>query len=404
MTTISDNKRVVSGIRSTGRIHLGNYHGAIKNWVKLQHKYDTFIFIADWHVLTTHYEGCENLEENTWLAVQDLLAAGINPSSCTLFLQSMVPEIAELHLLLSMITPLGWLERVPTYKDQKENLKEKDLSTYGFLGYPVLQSADILIFKASYVPVGEDQVVHVELTRELARRFNFIFGKSAGFVDIAEAAIGKMGKKNAKLFRQLMKQYQEKGDQEALEKGRALLVNQDNVSVGDRDRLYGYLEGSGKIILPEPEALLTESAKMPGLDGRKMSKSYNNTIGLTEDPKSIESKIKVMPTDPARVKRSDPGDPEKCPVWRFHEIYSSKEVQDWVQKGCKTAGIGCIDCKGSLVDDILQELEPISKKAKEYAQNRSLVANIIQEGTEAAREVAKATLLDVKEAIGLAYR
>ncbi len=404
MITISENKRVVSGVRSTGRIHLGNYHGAIKNWVKLQHEYESFLFIADWHVLTTHYENTETIEESTWKAAEDLLAAGINPGSCTLFIQSQIPEIAELHVLLSMITPIGWLERVPTYKDQKENLKERDLSTYGFLGYPVLQAADILIYKAAYVPVGEDQLAHVELVRELARRFNFLFGKSEGFVETAEAAIVKMGKKNAKLFRNLMKQYQEKGDQEALEKGRALLVNMDNISVGDRDRLYGYLEGCGKIILPEPEALLTESAKMPGLDGRKMSKSYNNTIGLTEENKSIETKIKVMPTDPARVKRSDPGDPEKCPVWEFHKIYSTDEVKDWVMKGCRTAGIGCIECKGEVISKILEELKPIKERAKEYTQNRSLVANIIQEGAEKAREIAKSTILDVREAIGLAYR
>lgn len=404
MVNSTANNRVVSGIRPTGKLHLGNYHGAVKNWVNLQYEYETFIFIADWHALTTQYEDPENLEENAWLLVEDLLAAGLNPGSCKIFMQSMVPECAELYLLLSMIVPLSWLERVPSYKDQIENLKEKDLSTFGFLGYPALQAADILLYKAAYVPVGEDQKAHVEITREIARRFNHLFGKGKSFVELSESAISKMGKKNAKLFRSFMKDYQEKGDHEALEKGRALLVSQANLSFGDRERLYGYLEGGGKIILREPDLLLTESSKMPGLDGRKMSKSYNNIIGLTEDLNSIEAKIKVMPTDPARVRRSDPGDPENCPVWSFHEIYSSEEVKDWVKTGCKGAKIGCLDCKGALIDAIEKEQKPILERGSEYKQNRSLVENIVQEGVEEVRDVAKTTILEVREAMGLLYR
>ena len=304
-------QRVLSGMRPTGLLHLGHYHGVLKNWLKLQHEYECFFFAADWHALTTHYETPEGIEQATWDMVVDWLAVGINPGSACLFIQSRVPEHAELHLLLSMMTPLGWLERVPSYKDQQEKLKERDLATYGFLGYPLLQSADILIYRAGLVPVGEDQVAHVELTREVARRFNHIYGREPGFEQKAEAANKKMGKKNAKLYAELRKRFQEQGDEEALATARALLEQQQNLSLGDRERLFGYLEGGGKIILPEPEALLTPAAKMPGLDGQKMSKSYNNTIALREQPSEIEKKIRTMPTDPARVRRDDPGEPEK---------------------------------------------------------------------------------------------
>jgi len=390
-------------MRPTGLLHLGHYHGVLKNWVQLQHEYECFFFVADWHALTTHYEDPSIIEKSVWDMVVDWLAAGISPGSAKLFLQSQVPEHAELHTLLSMITPLGWLERVPTYKDQQEALKEKDLATYGFLGYPLLQSADILVYKAGMVPVGEDQVAHIELTREVARRFNHLYGREPGFEEKAEQAVAKMGKKNAKMFRNYRKSYQEQGDQEAMQVAHALVDSQQNISIGDKERLFGYLEGSGKIILPEPQALLTPASKMPGLDGRKMSKSYGNTISLRETPEDVAKKMRTMPTDPARVRRTDPGDPGKCPVWQFHEVYSNEDTKSWVQEGCKTAGIGCVDCKQPVIDSVLAELKPIQERAKEYEEDVATVKAIINEGNEAAREVARDTLEDVRKAMGIAY-
>ena len=400
----SQYQRVLSGMRPTGQLHLGHYHGVLKNWLRLQHTYECFFFVADWHALTTHYDDPSNISSSAYDMVVDWLAVGINPGSAKVFIQSQVPEHAELHLLLSMITPLSWLERVPSYKDQQEKLKEKDLATFGFLGYPLLQSADILMYKAGQVPVGEDQVAHVELTREVARRFNHLYGREPGFEEKAEAAAVKMGKKNAKLYKELRRKYQEQGDQEALETARALLDTQQNITLGDRERLFGYLEGAGKIILPEPQALLTESPKMPGLDGQKMSKSYGNTISLRENPADVEQKLRTMPTDPARVRRTDPGDPNKCPVWEFHKVYSDDETKEWVQKGCTTAGIGCIDCKQPIIDAVLKELEPIQERAKEYLDDPKIVQNFINEGVEAARDVAEDTLEEVRAAMGLSYR
>ncbi len=401
MTT--SNRRIVSGMRPTGRLHLGHYRGVLKNWVELQHSYECFFFVADWHALTTHYEDPSIIEPSVWEMVVDWLAAGVSPGAARLFIQSRVPEHAELHLLLSMITPLGWLERVPTYKDQQEKLREKDLATYGFLGYPLLQAADVLIYRAGGVPVGEDQVSHIELTREVARRFNHLYGREPGFEEKAEAAIAKMGKKNARLYRQHRRNYLEKGDQDALATAKALLEGQQNISIGDRERLFGYLEGSGKIILPEPQAMLTEAAKMPGLDGQKMSKSYDNTIALRDDPEVVEKKIRTMPTDPARVRRTDPGDPEKCPVWQFHLIYSDNDTREWVQQGCRSAGIGCVDCKQPVIDAVLAELKPIHERAQEYERDSQAVRAIISEGCDAARDVARDTLEEVREAMGLTY-
>ncbi len=397
-------QRVLSGMRPTGKLHLGHYHGVLKNWLKLQHEYECFFFIADWHALTTHYEEPEILSENVWDMVIDWLAAGIDPNSAKLFIQSRVMEHAELHVLLSMVTPLGWLERVPSYKDQQEKLKERDLATYGFLGYPLLQSADILIYRAGMVPVGEDQVAHVELTREVARRFNHLYGREQGFEEKAEAAAKKMGKKNAKLYADLRKRYQEQGDQEALDVARALLESQQNISIADLERLQGYLEGGGKIILPEPQALLTPASKMPGLDGQKMSKSYNNTISLREAPEAVEQKLRTMPTDPARVRRDDPGTPELCPVWQLHQVYTDDEHKQWVREGCTTAGIGCLDCKALVIDAIQKELRPIRERAKEFEEQPSLVRNIIAEGCEEARDVARETMDEVRKAMGLNYR
>jgi tryptophanyl-tRNA synthetase len=391
-------------MRPTGQLHLGHYHGVLKNWLKLQNEYECFFFAADWHALTTDYENPQFIADSVWEMIIDWLAVGINPGSAKIFIQSRVPEHAELHLLLSMCTPLSWLERVPSYKDQQEKLSNKDLTTYGFLGYPLLQTADIIIYKANFVPVGEDQVSHVELSREIARRFNFLYGREPGFEDKAEAAAKKMGKKNSRLYHDLRRSYQEQGEEAALEKARALIESQQNISIGDRERLVGYLEGGGKMIFPEPQALLTEAAKLPGLDGQKMSKSYGNTIALRENPNSIEKKIKTMPTDPARVRRSDPGDPDKCPVWGLHQVYSDDEVKAWVQKGCRSAGIGCLECKQPVLDAILNELKPIRERIREYEDDPETVRGIISDGCEAARDEARETLEEVRQAMGLTYR
>ena len=396
-------ERVLSGMRPTGNLHLGHYNGVLKNWIKLQHEHECLFFVADWHALTTHYDTPEIIEESVWEMVIDWLAAGVDPANATIFIQSRVPEHAELHTLLSMITPLSWLERVPTYKDQQEKLSSKDLSTYGFLGYPLLQSADILIYKATQVPVGEDQIPHIEFTREIARRFNHIYGKEIGFEEKAKAAIKKLGSKKGSLYEEMRSAYQQAGDEEALESARALIEEQQGMSMGDKERLLGYLEGGGKMILLEPDYKLTPASKMPGLDGQKMSKSYNNTISLREDKDTISKKIKTMPTDPARIRRTDPGDPAKCPVWQLHEIYSDQSTQDWVQNGCKTASIGCIECKGPVIEGVLKELQPIQERAAQYAEDPTLVKNIVAEGCEKARKLARETMRDVRDAMGLNY-
>lgn len=401
MSGLGQTKRVISGMRATGPLHLGHYHGVLKNWVQLQHQYDCMFFVADLHGLTTHYDQPAVMRQYVWDMVIDWLACGINPGLSRLFIQSWVPQHAELHLLLSMITPLGWLERVPTYKDQQEKLHEKDLSTYGFLGYPLLQSADVLLYKADLVPVGEDQVAHVELIREVARRFNHLYGREPQFETLALEAIKKMGKKNGKWYEDLRRSFQQEGSHEALKTAQAMLLSQHNLSIGDKERLLGYLEGQGKIILPEPQAVLTEQAKMPGLDGQKMSKSYHNTIALRETPQQIEKKILTMQTDPARIKRTDPGEPTRCPVWQFHRIYSSADVKSWVETGCRTAGIGCVDCKRPIIDAVSKELQPIQETIQTYASDLSSVKRIVAEGSEQACDEATQTIQEVREAMGL---
>jgi len=401
ISMINNNRRVLSGMRPTGQLHLGHFHGVLRNWLKLQHEYECFFFVADWHALTTEYDNTGGIGASIQDMVIDWLACGINPGAATLFIQSRVPEHAELFLLLGMITPLGWLERVPSYKDQQEKLKEKDLGTIGFLGYPLLQCADILIYKAGLVPVGEDQVAHIELAREVARRFNHLYGTEPDFAERAEAAARKMGKKNSKIYEELRRGYQEKGDSEALKRAQALLESQQNITLGDRERLYGYLDGEGRIILPEPMELLTDTARMPGLDGQKMSKSYANTIGLREAPADVEKKLRTMQTDPARVRRTDPGDPQKCPVWDFHQIYSGDEVREWVVEGCQNASIGCVECKQPVIDAVLQEQAPIRERAIEIIDNPKLVRTIIDHGCEKAREEARDTLHEVRQVMGL---
>jgi tryptophanyl-tRNA synthetase len=395
--------RVLSGMRPTGSLHLGHYHGVLKNWVEMQQEFECLFFVADWHALTTHYDTPQVIEQSVWEMVIDWLAAGVDPARATLFIQSRVPEHAELNLLLSMITPLGWLERMPTYKDQQEKLSSKDLSTYGFLGYPLLMSADVLIYRATQVPVGEDQVPHIEFTREIARRFNHIYGRESGFEEKAEAAVKKLGGKKSKLYKELRTRYQEQGDDEALESAKALLDEQQSLSLGDRERLFGFLEGSGKMILSEPQAMLTKESKLLGLDGQKMSKSYGNTITLREDEASVTKKIRTMPTDPARIRRTDAGDPERCPVWKLHQVYSSDETREWVQKGCKSAGIGCIECKQPVITGVLDEQKPMRERAQQYLDDPTLVRNIIADGCEKARKLAGETMRDVREAMGLSY-
>jgi tryptophanyl-tRNA synthetase len=395
--------RVLSGMRPTGRMHIGHYHGALKNWVRLQEEYECLFFAADWHALTTDYESPENIAASVWEMMIDWLAAGLDPARSTLFVQSQVMEHAELTLLLGMMTPIGWLERVPTYKDQQQKLSDKDLSTYGFLGYPVMQGADILIYRANMVPVGEDQVSHVELVRELARRFNHIYGREPGFEDKAKSAIKMLGAKKARKYNELRTAFQEKGDERALEAARALLNDTQNLAMGDRERLFGYLEGSRRMILPEPEALLTENPKVPGLDGQKMSKSYGNAILMREDPAEVTRKVRTMQTDPARVRRTDPGNPEHCPVWPLHKIYSNDATREWVVKGCTTAGIGCLECKQPVIDAIIREQIPLHERAQKYIDDPTQVRNIVADGCERARKLAEETMRDVRGAMGLAY-
>lgn len=403
LSNASSEKRVVSGMRVTGGLHLGHYHGVLKNWLKLQHEYECFFFAADWHGLTTRYENPDIIKSSIWDMIIDWLAVGIHHGDAKIFIQSWVPEHAELNLLLSMITPLSWLERVPTYKDQLLKLNDSDLHMIGFLAYPLLMAADVLIYEADYVPVGEDQIPHVEFARELVRRFNFLYGREPGYEKLAEDAIEKMGKKNAKLYRELRRRFQEKGEAAALETALALIADQANISLGDGERLQGYLEGGGKVILKEPEPLLTEVPRLIGVDGQKMSKSYGNTISLREEPAVVERKVLTMPTDPARVKRTDPGNPDHCPVWSLHKIYSNHDVCEWVKKGCTTAGIGCIDCKRPVIDAINQELAPIQEAVREYQSDLGLVKNIVAEGSEAASQEARITLTKVREAMRLEY-
>jgi tryptophanyl-tRNA synthetase len=395
--------RVLSGMRPTGALHIGHYHGALKNWVKLQDEHPCFFFVADWHALTTHYETPEVLEASVWDMVIDWFAAGLDPQKATIFIQSRVPEHAELFLLLSMSTPLGWLERVPTYKDQIDKIRDRDLSTYGFLGYPLMQAADILIYRATMVPVGEDQVPHIEMTREIARRFNNLFGREPGFEDKAREAVKKLGAKRAKLYHELRNRFQEQGDDDALEQARALLSQAQSMSMGDRERAFGYLEGSRRVILVEPDAKLTETPKLPGLDGQKMSKSYGNMILMREEPKALTEKIRRMTTDPARVRRTDPGEPERCPVWQLHKVYSTDETQAWAAQGCRTAGIGCLDCKQPVIDAMLREQQPWRERAQRYLDDPSLLRSIVADGCDRARATAQETMREVRGAMGLTY-
>ena len=394
-------------MRPTGAMHLGHYHGALKNWVRLQREYECFFFVADWHALTTHYEERGVMERYVYDMVTDWIAAGLEPEACTIFIQSRLPEHAELFTLLAMGTPLGWLERVPTYKDQIEKLKDRDLATYGFLGYPLLQAADILIYKANFVPVGEDQSSHVELTREVARRFNNLYGRASDAEVRIAAALLKMGKDDARYFEKQRKAFGETGSPEALAKGEGMVKKAVAAAADwnndDTELLLGHLKGAGKSILTEPQALHTEVLRLPGTDGTKMSKSYGNAILMRDEPAAVTSKVRGMKTDPARARRTDPGDPAKCPVWQFHKVYSDAPTQAWVQQGCTTAGIGCLDCKQPVIDAIIQEQQPWRERAESYLSNPKQVHWIVEMGTERARTVARQTMKDVRSAMGLNY-
>lgn len=396
--------RVLSGMRPTGALHLGHYHGALKNWVRLQRDYDSFFFVADWHALTTHYQDRDVIERNVYDMVIDWIAAGLDPDLCTIFIQSRLPEHAELFTLLAMGTPTAWLERVPTHKDQIEHLSDRDLATYGFLGYPLLQAADILIYKAAYVPVGEDQDAHVELTREVARRFNHLYGRTPRFEADAAAALAKLPPEQRELLERQRRQFVQDGDASALGNGEALIRAQaGHLGIEDAELLLGHLKGTGRTVLHEPQALHTEVTKLPGLDGQKMSKSYGNTIEMREEPAQVEAKVRRMPTDPQRVRRSDAGDPARCPVWQFHKVYSDAATQQWAHDGCTTAGIGCLDCKQPVIDAIVREQQPWRERAEQYLANPKQVHWIVEMGTERARTVARQTMRDVRDVMGLSY-
>ena len=369
--------RVLSGMRPTGFMHLGHYHGALKNWVSLQSQHECFYFVADWHALTSHYDDPRVIEQSTFDMVTDWLAAGLDPNQCTIFLQSQVPQHAELTVLLGMITPLGWLERVPTYKEQQENLKEKDLTTYGFLGYPLMQAADIVVYRAQHVPVGEDQVSHLEITREIARRFNHIYGREPGFEEKAAAAVKKLGGKLGKQYEAMKTAYNQDGNAEALAQAKSLVGAAGSLSNAEKDMLQAFLTGARKTILPEPQALLTPTSKIIGLDGRKMSKSYGNGIDLREPPAAVEQKIKRMPTDPKRARRTDPGNPDDCPVWTLHQVYSNDDTKAWVRQGCTTAGIGCLECKQPVIDAVNAELAPMQARIREIEAKPGYVKDVL---------------------------
>jgi tryptophanyl-tRNA synthetase len=392
--------RILSGMRPTGKLHLGNLVGALENWVKLQDQYESYHFVADWHMLTTDYANTSELQANTREMVTDWLAAGLDPKKATLFVQSRLPEHAELHLLFSMVTPLGWLERVPSYKEQLENIKDRDLTTYGFLGYPVLQAADILMYKANAVPVGEDQVAHVELTREIARNFNIAFG-GLRLPELADAGWSGLATR-AGLPREVLLKLLPGRTTAVVDKAQVIKQHFQEAPLALKAYYLG--NGLGEIdrpIFPEPAALLTHTPRLPGTDGRKMSKSYNNAIFLSDPPEVVDKKLATMITDPARKRRSNPGNPEICPVFDLHKVYSDQPVIDRVNRECRTAEIGCLDCKKLVSHRINERLAPIQERRKPYEQNPRLVWDILDEGTEHARKVAQATMAEVRTAVKL---
>jgi tryptophanyl-tRNA synthetase len=397
MTEQTSRPRILSGMRPTGKLHLGNLVGALQNWIKLQDQYESFHFVADWHMLTTDYADTADLRTNTWEMVADWLAAGLDPDKATFFLQSLLPEHAELHLLFSMVTPLGWLERVPTYKEQLDNIKDRDLHTYGFLGYPVLQAADILMYKAQYVPVGEDQVAHVELTREIARRFNLAYGELA-LPSLPPASLPGLATVSGIASRVGLSLW---ADIPLAEKVAAIHKAFRSASLDLKAYYVNNGLGTIRPIFSEPQALLTPTPKLPGTDGRKMSKSYDNAIFLDDAPAVVSGKLATMITDPARKRRTDPGNPDVCPVFDLHKVFSSAETIDRVNRECRTAEIGCLDCKKLLAQHLNESLVPIQERRKPYEQNPQRVWDILEAGTAKARQVAEATMAEVRAAVKL---
>ncbi len=408
-TRIAPNRRIIATMSPHEKLNLAHYLSVLKPWSKLQHEHECFFYIADWEALTAldiTEPQLEHLRNDMWDMLIGWLAAGINPGSAHLFLQSRIPEQAEFHTILSMLTPLTWLERQPSFKEQQEDLKEQDQLTYGFLGMPLLQAAAILAFKADYVLVAEEDIPHIELAREVARRFNHIYGRDSGFIEKAKMAIEQLGKKQARLYLDLQKRFQEQGDHEALEKAQALIEDQQNISHGDKERLLGYLEGGGKLILSEPDVLLMNDIvdnSNAADNAISPTATFLTNIYLTDNTSEVEEKIRTMPTDPARVRRTDPGTPEKCPVWDLHQIYSDPTTKNWVQQGCRGAGIGCLDCKQPVIKAIEAELQPLREKMAEFGKEMGMVRGIIAEGCDKAREEAKETLEEVRVVAGIEY-
>jgi tryptophanyl-tRNA synthetase len=397
------NKQIImSGMRPTGELHIGHYWGVINSWLSLQHKYKCFFAVADWHALTTHYQDPSDINSHSRNMIIDWLACGIDPDAATIFVQSAILEHAELHLLLSMLTPVSWLQRIPSYKDQQQKLGSKNLDTYGFLGYPLLQTADILIYGAHKVPVGADQAAHVEIAREIARRFNWLYGTDKQQRQQKQDLLSKIATETVQAYHQLVSQYLDTDDKALLKQIDSLLAASGQLSRKERSVLVQSAIEPYQPILSEPVALLSDTPKITGLDGQKMSKSYNNTISLREPDEQIQGKLLKMPTDPARVKRTDPGNPEKCPVWDIHKVYSDVNTQQWVMQGCTTAGIGCIDCKNNLSTRIIAHHSPIKEQIKQLSQDRAYIDEIIARGNERAQAAVTATMDKVRKAVGLA--
>lgn len=396
--------RIFSGIRPIDKLNIGHYHGLIKNWLDWQYENECFFMVADLHAMATKYLNPKDMDELIKDMVINWLATGVDPSQATIFVQSQIPAHYQMHLLLSMITPMSWLERELGEKEQHiDNLSFSDQDTYGVLGYPLLQCADILLYDAKYAGVTDDQISRVELSREIARRFNHLYGREVGFEEKARASMKKLGAKKADLYEGLLTAYQQEGDEEALEKARYLLADAINLSIGEQERLFAFLENKSKVIMTEPQEMICDSSLLLGLDGQGGSKSINNVIYLREDIDSINRKVRGMPTDPARVRITDVGNPDKCPVWQLHKIYSDDNVLKWVKNGCTSAGIGCVDCKKPLIDAIGDEQQKISENARPYLEDENLVTNILADGAEKAAEIANEKLIEVKEAMSLNY-
>ncbi|TXI93768.1 MAG: tryptophan--tRNA ligase [Neisseriales bacterium] len=400
---MNSHPKLFSTMRPSGRLHLGHYFGALQNWRKYQYEYESYFMLADISSLTNQYNPELNLEELIETVVIDWLASGIDPSQATIFIQSKVPEHFELSTLLAAVTPLSWLERVPSYKEKIDELEHTDLSTYGFLGLPLLQAANILAYNSKFVLINEEQLANIEFVREVARRFNHLFGREEGFEEKAQLSIKKLGSKKAEIYEQLLMEYQQEGNEESLERARFLLQDALNLAHGDRERLFAFLENKSKVIFNEPQAIFDKSNIIMGVDGQKMSNKANNCIYLRESEEEVSKKIRSMPTDPARIRRTDRGNPECCPVWKLHQVYSDKEVKEWAEMGCISAGIGCLDCKQPLIDKINEQQSELRENARIYEEDPTLVKRIITDGCNRARDVASDTLKEIKQTMNINY-